>query len=56
MDIDINTLRGISTALVMLAFLGVCVWAYSGKRKSAFEEAAQIPFMDDVSADEQKVE
>jgi len=47
MDIDINTWRGIATLLVMLAFLGVCAWAYSGKRKSSFDEAAHIPFADD---------
>lgn len=47
MDIDINTLRGISTLLVMLAFLGVCGWAYSSKRKVTFDQAAQIPFADD---------
>ena len=54
MEIDINTLRGIATLLVMLAFLGVCGWAYSSKRKSLFDEAAQIPFRDDVLADEKR--
>jgi len=47
MDIDINTLRGIATLLVLLAFLGLCGWAYSSKRKSSFDEAAHIPFADD---------
>jgi cytochrome c oxidase cbb3-type subunit 4 len=46
-DIDINTLRGLSTVLVMVAFLGVCAWAYSGKRKKMFEEAANLPFADE---------
>ncbi len=44
---DINTLRGIATLFVMLAFIGVCLWAYSGKRKKTFEQAAQLPFEDD---------
>lgn len=48
MDIDINVLRGIATLLVMLAFLGLCGWAYSSKRKTHFDEAAQIPFADDT--------
>lgn len=47
MDIDINTWRGIATLLVMIAFLGVCAWAYSSKRKVAFDAAAQIPFADE---------
>jgi len=44
---DINDLRGITTLLIMIAFIGVCVWAYSGKRKKRFDEAAQLPFADD---------
>ena len=46
-EIDINTLRGISTILVMIGFAGVCFWAYSSKRKHEFEQAAQMPFADD---------
>jgi cytochrome c oxidase cbb3-type subunit 4 len=44
---DINTLRGISTVLLMIAFIGVCFWAYSSKRKADFDEAANLPFADD---------
>ena len=44
---DINDLRGITTLLVMIAFVSVCVWAYSSKRKDRFEEAANLPFSDE---------
>jgi cytochrome c oxidase cbb3-type subunit 4 len=44
---DINTLRGILTALALIAFIAVWVWAWSGKRKRAFEEAANLPFADE---------
>ena len=44
---DINTLRGVLTALALVAFIGVCIWAWSSKRKSAFDEAANLPFADD---------
>ena len=44
---DINTLRGIATILAMVAFLGVCWWAFSSKRKKRFEDAAQLPFADE---------
>lgn len=47
---DINTLRGLATLLVMVAFLGVCWWAFSPKRKKEFDEAAQLPFADDPTA------
>lgn len=44
---DINDLRGISTAFLMLAFIGLCIWAYSSKRKKDFDEAANLPFADE---------
>lgn len=39
-------LQSIWTIVVMVTFLGIVVWAYSGKRKSAFDEAARLPFED----------
>ena len=51
---DINTLRGIATVLVMVAFLGVCLWAYSDRRKKTFEDAAHLPFADDEPNDLRK--
>jgi len=47
MNIDINFLRGVSTILVMIGFTGVCLWAYSSKRKEEFDQAAQMPFAED---------
>ncbi|MEP5766595.1 MAG: cbb3-type cytochrome c oxidase subunit 3 [Halieaceae bacterium] len=44
---DINTLRGLSTLLLLIAFLGLVFWAYSSRRKKDFEEAANLPFADD---------
>ena len=44
---DINTLRGISTIFVMLAFIGICWWAFSPRRKEKFEDAANLPFADE---------
>jgi len=45
--IDIGTLRGLGTALVLLAFIGMTLWAYSSRRHAAFSEAAHLPFADD---------
>ncbi len=44
---DINDLRGLSTLLLMIAFIGLCIWAYSRKRKKIFDEAANLPFADE---------
>ncbi|SMF04198.1 cytochrome c oxidase cbb3-type subunit 4 [Alteromonadaceae bacterium Bs31] len=52
---DINTLRSFAVVLVAVAFVVVCWWAFSPKRKRQFEEAAQLPFADEP-ADEQKTE
>ena len=45
---DINDLRGLSTLFLMIAFIGLCIWAYSSKRKKTFDEAAQLPFADEA--------
>lgn len=44
---DIVTLRSIFTVLVFATFIGVWIWAWSGKRKKAFDEAANLPFVED---------
>lgn len=44
---DINDLRGIATIFTTVAFIAVVVWAYSGKRKSQFDDAANAPFADE---------
>lgn len=38
---------GVMTAMALLAFLGVTLWAYSSKRKADFEEAARTPLNDE---------
>ncbi|ALM51578.1 CcoQ/FixQ family Cbb3-type cytochrome c oxidase assembly chaperone [Halomonas huangheensis] len=44
---DIGTFRGIVTAILLIAFLGLIAWAWSRRRKADFDEAAQLPFADD---------
>ncbi len=43
---DFSDLRTIVTALSFIAFVGVVIWAYNGKQKAAFDEAANLPFAD----------
>lgn len=45
---DINTLRGLATVFALIAFVSVCLWAYSSRRKKDFDSAANLPFADDV--------
>ena len=44
---DINVLRQIAVVLGALAFLAVCWWAFSPKRKKRFDEDAMLPFADE---------
>ena len=47
---DINDLRSIFTVLSMICFGGIVWWAYSSRRKQAYEEAAMLPLEDDPPA------
>lgn len=44
---DINDLRSIATLLSFGTFISIVVWAYSGKRKRAFDEAASLAVDDE---------
>ena len=44
---DINDLRSLVTVATFIAFLGIVLWAYSGKARRGFEEAARLPFDED---------
>lgn len=50
---DINTLRGLSTVFVMLAFIGIIWWAVAPRRRKRFEEAAKLPFADEDESEQQ---
>ena len=39
--------QSIWSIVVLITFLGIVFWAFSSKRKSAFDEAARLPFEDD---------
>ncbi len=41
---DIGTVRGLITLLLLLAFIGLVFWAYSKRRKADFDEMANLPF------------
>ena len=45
---SLTFIQSVWTVVVMIIFLGIVWWAYSGSRKNAFDEAAQIPLEDDL--------
>ena len=44
---DYGTFRGLYTLLLMAIMIGIIVWAYSKRRKTSFDEAANLVFADD---------
>jgi len=44
---EINDFRAWHTVVLMISFLGIMIWAYSKRRKSDFDEAANLPFADE---------
>jgi cytochrome c oxidase cbb3-type subunit 4 len=39
-------IMGILTAILLVMFLGIVAWAYSGRRQADFADAAQLPLRD----------
>ncbi|WP_108097332.1 MULTISPECIES: cbb3-type cytochrome c oxidase subunit 3 [Pseudomonas] len=47
---DIGMIRGLGTVVVMVAFVGLALWVFSGRRQKDFDEATLLPFADDPEA------
>ncbi|MBS0309126.1 MAG: cbb3-type cytochrome c oxidase subunit 3 [Proteobacteria bacterium] len=39
--------RSVVTVVSLLTFIGIVIWAWSGRRKADFDEAANLPFADE---------
>lgn len=39
---------GLMTGLLLLGFIGICIWSWSGKRKESFDRMAHLPLEDDA--------
>ena len=46
--------HSIWTVLVFIVFIGIVLWAYSGRRKQDFDEAARLVLDDDKPLTSQK--
>lgn len=46
---DIESLRAVMTVVAFATFVGIVLWAYSGRAKRGFDEAAALPFAEDES-------
>ncbi len=48
---ELFDVRSVVTVISFITFIGIVWWAYSGRRKAAFDEAAYLPFADADQAD-----
>ncbi|TLU66331.1 CcoQ/FixQ family Cbb3-type cytochrome c oxidase assembly chaperone [Thalassotalea litorea] len=53
---DYGTLRGIFTVIIFVLFIIIVVWAFSRKRKTSFDEAANSIFDEDDNVNKEKQE
>lgn len=42
---DLNDLRSLVTLVSLATFAGICTWAWAGRNRDRFDEAARVPFM-----------
>jgi cytochrome c oxidase cbb3-type subunit 4 len=45
---DYGFYGSLMTVVMLIVFIGIVAWAYSGKRRAAFEDAARVPLEEDV--------
>ncbi|MEJ1961658.1 MAG: cbb3-type cytochrome c oxidase subunit 3 [Gammaproteobacteria bacterium] len=45
-----GTLSGIVTAILIVLFVGMWVWAFSARRRAQFDAAARLPLEEDGEA------
>ena len=47
---DLTIVRALFTLLAFSTFIGIVVWAWSSSRRTGFDQAAALPFDDDLDA------
>jgi cytochrome c oxidase cbb3-type subunit 4 len=45
--VDYGLIHSVWTVLLLVLFLGIVAWAWSGRRRQRFERAARAPLEDD---------
>ena len=53
---ELNLLRSLATVLAFASFVALVAWAWSRTRRSAFDEAARLPFDPAADGEQQSTE
>lgn len=51
-EISSGMIRGLGTVVVFIAFVGLTLWVFNGKRSPDFAEARLLPFADEPQPDD----
>ncbi|MFJ2364706.1 cbb3-type cytochrome oxidase subunit 3 [Pseudomonas sp. NPDC087697] len=52
LEMSTGMIRGLGTVVVFVAFVGLALWVFNGKRSSEFAEARLLPFADEPQPDD----
>lgn len=47
---ELNDLRSVMTVVSFIVFVGIIVWAWQGRRRDSFDDAARLPFAEEANA------
>ncbi|MGF6088760.1 cbb3-type cytochrome oxidase subunit 3 [Pseudomonas sp. 18173] len=50
-EMSTGMIRGLGTVVVFIAFVGLTLWVFNGKRGPAFAEARLLPFADEPQSE-----
>ena len=50
-EMSTGMIRGLGTVVVFVAFVGLTLWVFNGKRNPEFAEARLLPFADEPQPD-----
>ncbi|PMZ78164.1 cbb3-type cytochrome oxidase subunit 3 [Pseudomonas sp. FW305-70] len=50
-EMSTGMIRGLGTVVVFIAFVGLTLWVFNGKRNPEFAEARLLPFADEPQPD-----
>jgi cytochrome c oxidase cbb3-type subunit IV len=51
---SLGLFRGLLTAVLFVAFIGLWVWAWSKRREADFKDAAMLPLADDLARSDER--
>lgn len=48
-----TTINGVLTGILLVLFVGIWIWAWSGRNKKSFDEMSRLPLEDNSQAEKE---